>query len=256
MLEVSYGGGVNSTAMILHLLDTEPENMADARIVFADTGAEWPETYAYVHQFDGWLQQQHGLRIEWVSEGNLIDYCMKCCVLPYRVNRFCTRIFKAVPIARWKAELPQHGLVECIGYSAEEKHRSESPRIMDAVIVGRPSDRLNVPWERWERHPLRFPLIEANIDREGCAELIAGHGLEVPPKSGCYICSFQRVGEWRRLWQTHPDLFAVALELEEATNERRAAENKKPVALCGNKLLRDRAEEWEAGLVHRSVSLR
>ncbi len=40
---VSYGGGVNSTAMILFLLR---QNIIPDMIVFCDTGAELPETLA------------------------------------------------------------------------------------------------------------------------------------------------------------------------------------------------------------------
>ena len=43
---LSYGGGVNSTAIIALALLGEVE-MPDY-IVFSDTGAEWPHTYKYI----------------------------------------------------------------------------------------------------------------------------------------------------------------------------------------------------------------
>lgn len=234
MLVISYGGGVNSTAMILWLLDTEPENMRDARIVFADTGAEWPETYAYVHVFSEWLERNHRLCVEWVSVGSLEDYCRGLDVIPARVNRFCTRIFKQEAIARWRVEFQDADTVECIGFAADEAHRADSPRLSEEIAG-------------IERPTLRFPLIEGGIDRVGCGQLILKHCLEVPPKSGCWCCSFQRVGDWRRLWRDHPGLFEKAMQMEEAANARRLEKNPDaPMVSFRDKPLRDRAAEWDA----------
>src|ERR1035441_4621830 len=50
----SYGGGVNSTAMLLGL--AERSETVDL-ILFADTGGEKPETYAYVRRFAHYLSK-------------------------------------------------------------------------------------------------------------------------------------------------------------------------------------------------------
>ena len=52
---VSYGGGTNSTAMLIEMVRLEEQ--CDA-IVFADTGGERPETYAHVAEFSAWLQER------------------------------------------------------------------------------------------------------------------------------------------------------------------------------------------------------
>jgi len=41
----------------------------------------------------------------------------------------------------------------------------------------------------------RYPLIEKNIDRAGCKEIILNAELCLPAKSGCWCCPFMRVGE-------------------------------------------------------------
>ncbi len=49
---VSYGGGVNSTAMLIGLVERkEPVDL----ILFANTGGETPDTYEYVDRFSRWL---------------------------------------------------------------------------------------------------------------------------------------------------------------------------------------------------------
>jgi len=60
----------------------------------------------------------------------------------------------------------------------------------------------------------RWPLIEEDIDREGCKQIIRDHVLPVPPKSGCFICPFQRPDQWKKLRREHPDLFCIAQKLE------------------------------------------
>ena len=54
---VSYGGGTNSTAMLVGMfLHRIPVDM----ILFADPGGEHPHTYEYIKIFDDWLVN-HGL---------------------------------------------------------------------------------------------------------------------------------------------------------------------------------------------------
>jgi len=49
---VAFGGGVDSTAMILGLYESSrPIDL----ILFADTGGERPETYAHIENFSKWL---------------------------------------------------------------------------------------------------------------------------------------------------------------------------------------------------------
>lgn len=54
---VSYGGGVNSTALLVGL---HQHRIPVDLILFADTGAEHPHTYAYLDIMDRWLKD-HGM---------------------------------------------------------------------------------------------------------------------------------------------------------------------------------------------------
>ena len=50
---VSFGGGTNSTAMIIGMyLHKIPIDL----ILFADTGGEQPHTYEFIETFNGWLE--------------------------------------------------------------------------------------------------------------------------------------------------------------------------------------------------------
>lgn len=195
---LSYGGGVNSTALVI-LLASEGWH---GPIVFSDTGTEWPETMAYIEMFGGWLREREleltVLGSEWRRSKEamtLIDYCEHYRVTPFPGTRWCTSRWKVEPLHKWCAENGHDPTDMLIGISAEEWHRQPEK----------------------ER-----PLVDRGIDRNGCARIIRDAGLEVPRKSGCWICPFQTPRQWRELWQVHPDLFERVAALEEAATERRA----------------------------------
>ena len=54
---VSYGGGANSTALLIGL---HQHRIPVDLILFADTGGEHPHTYAYLDIMDRWLKD-HGM---------------------------------------------------------------------------------------------------------------------------------------------------------------------------------------------------
>ena len=54
---VSYGGGANSTALLIGL---HQHRIPVDLILFADTGGEHPHTYAYLDIMDRWLKE-HGM---------------------------------------------------------------------------------------------------------------------------------------------------------------------------------------------------
>jgi hypothetical protein len=75
---LSYGGGVNSTAMYLLMLDQGIEFES----VFVHHGTDWPETYQYVAGFQWWLKANGHKPITVlipIHGGNsvLYDYCWR-----------------------------------------------------------------------------------------------------------------------------------------------------------------------------------
>ena len=192
---ISYGAGVNSTALAILLVNEGWRGP----IVFADTGCDWPETYTYMDYFENEWLRPRGLEITrifgkpWQTyfDGGLLEYCEAKGMVPLAKKRFCSVEFKINLIGRW-AE--QHGITtQILGIAADE----------------------------WKRVPNAIrPLVDRGIGRQGCKEIIKAGGLEVPMKSGCYICPFQPQSEWYRLWREHPDLFERAARLEELATER------------------------------------
>src|SRR2546422_666521 len=188
---LSYGCGVNTTAlMVLLVADRMPFDKA----VFADTGGELPETYEYLEVARDFLEQ-HGKELIVVSSknGSLYDTCVRRRVIPSKMWRWSTRDYKVTPIHAYYRSLGQH-IYEYLGIAYDEIERmnaSSEPYITSL-----------------------FPLIDLQVTRDGCVEIIKRSGLPVPVKSGCYFCPFNNIGRWREVHDAHPDLFLKAMELE------------------------------------------
>ena len=141
---VSYGGGANSTALLVGL---HQHHIPVDLILFADTGAEHPHTYAYLDIMDRWLKD-HGmppitrvykttrdgkrltLEQECLQSGTLpsMAYGFKRCSLKHKIgpqDKFCNRYLPCRKV--WAAG---KRVVKFIGYDAGESYRS------DKVLLG------------------------------------------------------------------------------------------------------------------------
>jgi 3'-phosphoadenosine 5'-phosphosulfate sulfotransferase (PAPS reductase)/FAD synthetase len=83
---VAYGGGVNSTAMLIGMRD---KGIQPNLILFADTGAEMPHTYEYIDIMNQWLKLNYFPEIITVKNvdknGNIYtleDECLSTKILP------------------------------------------------------------------------------------------------------------------------------------------------------------------------------
>ncbi|MBT4177742.1 MAG: phosphoadenosine phosphosulfate reductase family protein [Candidatus Marinimicrobia bacterium] len=173
---LSFGGGVNSVAMMLMLLDQKEKFEA----IFVDHGTDWPETYEYFEIFQGWLKD-HGHKPITVLEPmvtgfkNLYDYFYHYQMVPSFMYRICSDKFKVRVVNKY-TEKP---CFMYIGFDTGEEKRAR-------ISSNKGTDN-------------RFPLLENNISRDGCKKIIIEHGLPVPMKSGCYICPYQSKPQWEEL---------------------------------------------------------
>ena len=192
---ISWGGGVNSTAIIaLHLLG---ELKGKPEIVFADTGCEYPETYAYINTVGNML-----IRKDWkvkvlrpwvnpeyyspqvVRNETVYKYCFNAKTIPLRRWKICTDKFKVKPLKRYA-----NGRKRLVGICKDEWHRA----FMD--------DTTQI-----------FPL--KDYTRDGCAWLVGKAGLPIPHKTGCWCCYALKKQEWIDMYDNRPELWKECVELE------------------------------------------
>lgn len=220
---VCYGGGVDSTAMLIKLRDL---GIRPDAITFADTGAEKPDTYDYVRQMDAWLVRQGFPTVTWCKKatldstnyndltGNCIDnetlpslaFGMKSCSIKWKQNpqdyilKGCKRgPNKCDPHPLWiRSQETGVKLVKLIGYdnSPADIRRAKKVKREDADFL------------------YAYPLQDLEMDRAECIKTILAEGLEVPIKSACFFCPASQ--KWELWWLAgmHPDLFMKALRLE------------------------------------------
>ncbi|MBT9166736.1 MAG: hypothetical protein DDT19_00060 [Syntrophomonadaceae bacterium] len=194
---LSFGGGVNSTALMLYLLDQDVEFES----VFADHGGDHPETYEYLEYL-----AERGYRITRLQtreEGwDLYEYCLHRRMLPNIFNRWCTDKFKVTPLHRYF----QKPAIVYLGIDYGEQQRAHDSRNPDLDN--------------------QFPLIEAGLYRQDCIKLIEAHGLRVPRKSGCWFCPFSTKSRLKALLREYPCLFEKIRELEQAHNKKALEEGR------------------------------
>ena len=192
---VSYGAGVNSTAMIIWMYNNK---IPIDEIVFADVGNESPETYAFLKIFKEWMKE-HNLKFVTVKShlGTLRDDHYKKRIIPFRAFRSCTDKFKIIPIRKYlKAKYPDDTHFNMyLGIDYGEKQRAKK--------------------SRRNYQTMTYPLVEQNIGRVGCVRIIENEGVPVPPKSGCVFCPFQPRQSWSDLLNNHPDIFDECIDFEE-----------------------------------------
>jgi hypothetical protein len=165
---VSFGGGVNSTAMIIGMVDRK---MQIDVVIFADTGGEKPETYAWVEKFFTWLREKK-IRCEIVREKITLEQDILIRkTLPPVVFGFksCSEHFKRRPLMRWlKENYGEEDITQYIGFDLLEARRirtNQNTRILN-----------------------KYPLIEWGWDRDRCKIVIQNAEFCLPPKSSCFFC--------------------------------------------------------------------
>jgi hypothetical protein len=243
--------GADSTAMLLGWHQRGLQR-PDA-ILFADTGSEKPQTYAYLPTINAWLERVGYPSVTVVKNASPIagdkslhEECLRKSVLPSLAygGHSCSIKWKVDPQLKWvrehfgwtqgrkqrgATERPEgtfaHGpdIVKLVGYDAGPK---DARRVSNAT-------------DKWPPgHINRYPLIEWGWDRAAClqaiisadlpgwnpaylhADLVTFSRLEwierggVPCKSSCFMCPASQKAEIAMLKDCRSPQLDVALEME------------------------------------------
>jgi hypothetical protein len=214
---VAYGAGVDSTAMLilLWLAGIRPD-----LILFADTGAEKPATYAYLKTINRWLRKVGFPTVQVVRKASpktgdrsLEDECRRKRGLPSIAygRHSCSDKWKQQPQEKfcnhWQPArdcwASGRRVFKLIGYDASPRDSKRACRA-----------RTYVAKKGSKKYEYVYALQELGITRQDCIEIIELAGLPVPPKSSCYFCTAMKEPEIRELRATEPALYKRALSLE------------------------------------------
>ena len=191
---VAYGGGSNSTAMLIGMYQ---KGIPVDLILFADPGGEQPYTYEYLPIMDDWLAR-HGMpRLQTV-------FCTDKNGERLTLEQECLRSGSLPAIAYGPAcrEAWARGekVFKYVGYDVDEIQRRENAKEHDEADT---------------KYTKVYPLMDWGWTRKDCIAAIQQEGLPLPGKSSCFFCPSMKKKEIRTLYHRHRDLYERAIAIED-----------------------------------------
>jgi 3'-phosphoadenosine 5'-phosphosulfate sulfotransferase (PAPS reductase)/FAD synthetase len=209
---ISFSGGRTSGYMLRQILDANGDLPDRAKVLFANTGREMPETLDFVQECSErwqvpitWLEytrRDNKVSYDVVNHNSasrdgepLAQLFLSRPYLPNAVSRFCTAETKIRTIKRYLVN--EHGWKHwhsCIGIRADEARR---------VQTGPSRDR----WTFW------YPLNDAGVTKKDVMafwnaqpfdlRLVGPNGST--PKGNCDGCFLKSEATLAMMWREHPD---------------------------------------------------
>lgn len=207
MYIASLSGGKDSTAMVLRLIE---EGMPLDRILFCDTGIEFPQMYDHINKLEKNIPiPVIKLRPEKDFEYYLLEYKPKrrdpdnplAGNVGYSWadsrNRWCTAVLKVRVIDKYIRKLKeQYDVVQYVGIAADEKNRMKD---------------------------LCYPLADLGMTEKDCLEYCYARGYhwdglyEMFSRVSCWCCPLQPLEELRMLRKHFPELWEKLLNWQRQT---------------------------------------
>lgn len=252
---VSVSGGKDSTAMCLNLFE-KGYTKDDFVRVFADTGWEHKNTYAYLDELEKTIGKihrvQHLLPLEKIKpeyhehilaiekrlgfESPMVRRAFRYLFFPTRMQKYCTKEFKINPIFDFFETLDDD-FVNLVGIRKEE-----SPRRSKMIEW-----EWNEHFDCWTHRPLIDWTEKDVIDIHHRFGLIPNRlYLNGSTRVGCYPCINSRKSEIKRL---DDDRVSIIRDMEIIFSEIRIAAGKKPATFFdppvkGTRMAIDDVMEW------------
>lgn len=202
---LSYGGGTNSTAMLIGLRD---HGFVPDLILFSDTGGEKPWTYDYLKTINIWCRRNGFPEISVLFRTDDLGFlslereCLERSTLPALAfgQKTCSQRFKIQPQNQFLNNnsdcrvIWENGgkVFKLIGIDADESHRAK--------------------FDEDKKFIYKYPLIDWDWGRDECISSIKKEGLPLPGKSSCFFCPASKKHEILNLPK---DLQKRAIALEE-----------------------------------------
>lgn len=225
---LSYGGGTQSTALLLMALKGEINGVIPDYIIFSDTGWEPQYVYDWVNKVNEYIKKTYAKEIIFTNGGNIRDDILngvetgkRFASIPFftkddkgkigMARRQCTSEYKIIPVNKKIREL--------LGYQPRKWVR-EMVHIWKGISTDE-IQRVKPSRERWQT--AEHPLVDVvDMDRSACIAYVEREGLGTPAKSSCIGCPFHDNRAWKEMKMNDPESWkdAVLIDKEIRTLSR------------------------------------
>ena len=216
---VSYGGGTQSTALILMALNGEYSLSRPDFGVWADVGAEPEFIYDYVYYFIDYVKTKYDFDIFICKHKEGLEKHILTPPKKSRAGKFYT---SSVPPFFTLSETGEKGMLmrQCTpDYKINPVKKLINSKLERAE-----------PYRKWigisfdERSRMKispekkvtnyYPLVDNFIRRDMAIDYVVGQGLRKPQRSSCYFCPFHSDEYWLWLKKYHIKEFNKACDFE------------------------------------------
>lgn len=202
-ITVSFSGGKDSTAMLLHMI--ENGDHID-EVINIDTGMEFPQMYEHIRKVKS-IVEEHGIKYTTIRDTHTFEWYMfdkpvsskkygeyKGYGFPTPVMRWCTKHMKMEPLRKYLAQYRgKNRVIHCVGLASDEMKRLSRPN--------------NI------RPDQRHPLVDWGWSEKDCLEYCYNRGFDWGglynhfTRVSCWCCPLASLGEFRQLYRNYPELW-------------------------------------------------
>ncbi|MEM2007316.1 MAG: phosphoadenosine phosphosulfate reductase family protein [Sulfolobales archaeon] len=190
-LVASYSGGKDSLVALHICLEVGLE----PRMLFNDTGLELPDTLSNVKE----VSRSFNLVLDYVSSGDIFWRALDTYGPPAKDYRWCCKVVKLAPIAKYYRENHPSGALVIVGQRAYESlHRFRSGYLWRNKWL--PSVLNMSPIQAWDQLTEWLYIFERKLPYN----TLYKKGFD---RLGCYLCPSANIAEYCLVERLYPDLW-------------------------------------------------
>lgn len=223
---LSYGGGTQSTALLLMALKGEVNGIIPDYIIFSDTGWEPQSIYQWIEKVNSHIKKHYNREIIVTQGRNIRDDIINANT--GKTNKFVTipafikQSNGSIGIGRrqctgdYKIKVINKKIRDLLGYVPRQRVK-EVVHIWKGISTDE-IQRVKPSREIWQiaEHPL-VDLI--NIDRSACIRYVEKEGLGTPAKSSCIGCPYHDNRAWKEMKLKDPVSWEDAVFVDKKLRE-------------------------------------
>lgn len=207
---VQFSGGKDSTCMLLMMLE---KGMRVDKVIFCDTGMEFPQMYEHIKKVDNYIFENYGKKIEVIKEERGFNYWMFDHIKTKGKNkgergygwanariRWCTKYLKTWTCNKY---LKNFDHINYIGIAFDEpnRHLKIKPNEIHPLY----------DWGITEKQALEY-CYSKGFDWGGLYENF--------DRVSCWCCPLKGVKELKILWEKYPDLWKKLKEMDKKSRNQ------------------------------------